>query len=72
MHVVYGMFFFKNISGFVGSTNIINICLILSTIYILIPMSGYVGRGPSAILCQGPVMLLRRPLVQLTIKSVYL
>ena len=29
---------------FIGSTNTINICLILSTIYIFIPVSGCVGR----------------------------
>ena len=38
-------------TDFVESTNTINICLILSTIYIFIPVSGCVGRGPSALLC---------------------
>ena len=45
---------------FVGLTNTINICLILSTIYIFIPVSGVVGTVPSALLCPGPIMLLRR------------
>ena len=30
-------------------------------IYIFIPMGGFVGMGPCALLCQGPIMLLRRP-----------
>ena len=38
-------------TNFVGSTNTIDIGLILSTIYIFIPVRGYVGRGPSALLC---------------------
>ena len=37
-------------TDFVESTNTINICLILSTIYIFIPVSYFVGRGPSALL----------------------
>jgi len=32
-------------------------------IYIFIPMSGWVGRDPSALLCPGPVMLLRWPCI---------
>ena len=39
--------------NFVGSTNTISICLILLTIYIFIPVSGCVGRGPSALVCPG-------------------
>jgi hypothetical protein len=45
---------------FVGSTNTIDICLILSTIYIFIPVSGFVIRGPSALFFPGAIMLLRR------------
>jgi len=47
-------------TDFVGSTNTIIIYLILSTIYIFIPLSGCVGWGPSALFCPGPIMLLRR------------
>jgi hypothetical protein len=52
--------FFKCLNtDFVGSTNtILDICLILLTIYIFIPVSGCVGRGPSALLCPGA----RKPL----------
>ena len=39
--------------AFVESTNVINICLILLTIYIFIHASGCVGRGPSALLFPG-------------------
>jgi hypothetical protein len=38
---------------YVESPNTINICLFLSTIYIFIPVSGCVGRCPSALLCLG-------------------
>ena len=38
---------------FVGSSNIINIPLILSTIYICIPVSGCVRRGASTLLSPG-------------------
>ena len=48
MCVVYGMFLMY--TDFVGGTTVINIYLILSTIYIFIAMSGCVGRGPSAFL----------------------
>jgi hypothetical protein len=37
----------------VGNTNTINMCLILSTIYIFIPVSSCVGRGPGALLIPG-------------------
>jgi len=37
----------------VGSTNAINLCLILSTIYIFIPVSDCVGRVLSALFCPG-------------------
>jgi len=40
-------------TDFVGNTNTTNICLILSTIYIFIPVSGCVGRGSSSLLCPG-------------------
>ena len=62
---VYGMFcfMFKHWFCWKNQYNISRICLILSTIYIFIPVtvSGCVGRGPSALLCPGPIMLLRRP-----------
>ena len=49
-------------TNFVGGTNtILDICLILSTIYIFIHVSGCEDRGPSTLLCPGPMMLLRRP-----------
>jgi hypothetical protein len=51
-------------TAFVGGTNTINICLILSTIYIFIPVSGCVGRGPVHRIARGPIMLLRRPWCQ--------
>lgn len=53
------MFFlmFQHLFG----TNTINMCFILSTIYIVIPVSGSVGRGPSALIFPGSIMLLRRP-----------
>jgi len=38
-------------TNFVGITNSINIFLILSTIYIFIPVSGCVGRGSNVLLC---------------------
>ena len=40
-------------NGFVGSTNTINICLILSIIYIVIPVSCCVGSDLSTLLCTG-------------------
>ena len=40
-------------TNFVGSTNSINIFLILSIIYIFIPVSGCVGRGSNALFCPG-------------------
>jgi hypothetical protein len=40
-------------TDFVEGTNTINICLILSTIYIFIPVSGCVDRGPSALFAPG-------------------
>ena len=45
VYVVYGMFFNTD---FVGNTNIILICLIVSTIYVFIPVSGRVGKGLGA------------------------
>ena len=50
---------------FVGSTNAINICLILLTIYSFIPVSGCLGRGPVHCFVLGPLMLLRRPWVMI-------
>jgi hypothetical protein len=52
-------------TDFVGSTNTINICLILSTIYIFIPVSGCVCMGHSALLFPGPIILFRRPYVSI-------
>ena len=43
------------------ATNTINICLIISTIYIFIPVSGCVGRAQVHCFARGPIMLLRRP-----------
>jgi hypothetical protein len=43
MNVVY--------TDFLGSTNTINICLSLSTIYSFIPLSDCVGKDPSVLLC---------------------
>ena len=42
-------------TDFVGSPNTINICLILSTIYIFIPGSGCVDRGPNPLLFPGAI-----------------
>ena len=47
-------------TDFVGRTNKINICVILIDNYNVTPLGGCVGRGPSALLCPGPIMLLRR------------
>ena len=44
-----------------GGTNTINICLILSTICIFIPVSGCVAKAPVHCFARGPIMLLRRP-----------
>jgi hypothetical protein len=43
---------------FVGNTNTINICLILSTIYIVISVSGCAGRAPVHCFAQGPIMFI--------------
>ena len=40
-------------NDFVGSTNTIDISLILSTISFFLPVSGCVGKGLSALLCPG-------------------
>jgi len=50
-------------TDFVGNTNTTNICLILSTIYIFIPVSGCVGRAPVHCFARGLIMLLRRPCI---------
>jgi hypothetical protein len=50
MFVVYNMFFNLN-TDFVGSTNTINICFILLTIYLVIPVSGCLVMCPSATNC---------------------
>jgi hypothetical protein len=55
------LYVFFNVSTKLFCTNTINICFILFTIYIVIPVSGSVGRGPSALICPGSIMLLRRP-----------
>ena len=47
-HVIYCLN-----TNFVGSTNTINICWILSTFYIFIPVSGCVGRGSQCIVFPG-------------------
>ena len=52
MYVVDSMFFMLN-TDFVGSINTINICLISSIIYSFIPVSGCVGKGPSALFWPG-------------------
>ena len=44
-------------TDFVGSTNTINICLILSTIYSFIPVIDCVGRAPMHYFAQGPMKL---------------
>ena len=51
-------------TAFVGSTNTINICLIV-LIFSFIPASDCVGRGPSTRLYSEPIMLLRRPWVSM-------
>ena len=62
MYVVYGMLFNAGLNTeFIGSTNTINICLILSTIYFFIPVSGCVGRTPVHCFPRRPIILLRRP-----------
>ena len=60
--------FFKCLNtDFVGSTNtILDICLILLTIYICIPVSGCVGRGPSALLCPGAYNAVKTALARCT------
>jgi hypothetical protein len=47
----------------VGGTNTINICLILSTIYIFTPACGCVGRGPCALLFPGVYNTVKMALV---------
>jgi hypothetical protein len=51
IHLMHGHA--KQLPGSLTSTNTINLCLILSTIYIFIPVSGCVGRDSSALLCPG-------------------
>ena len=54
-------------TDFVGSINtILDICLILSTIYIFIPVSGCVGRSPSAMLWPVAYYAVKTTLMQLT------
>jgi len=53
MYVVYNMVFLCLNTDFVGSINMINICLILSTIYIFIPVSGCVDKGPQCTALSG-------------------
>ena len=53
IYIVYAWFFLCFNTDFVWSPNTINICSILSTIYIFIPVNGCVGRGLSALLCLG-------------------
>ena len=55
-YIRHGFFFMLNFFYiFVGSTNTIGPkCMFnISTIYIFIQVSGYVGRAPSALLCPG-------------------
>jgi len=51
MYVVEEWLFLMLNTDFVGSPNTINIRLILSTIYIFIPVSGCVSKRSSALLC---------------------
>ena len=55
MYVVKGIFF---------STNTINICIILSTIYMFIPVSVCGGRAPRGLLCpkEGSILLFKMAL----------
>jgi hypothetical protein len=55
------MFFNLN-TDFVGSTNTINICFILLTIYLVIPVSGCLVMCPSALFCPGPINAVKTPL----------
>jgi len=48
-------------ADFVGSANTINICLVLSTIYIFISVSGCVGMGPSTLIFPGAYDALETP-----------
>jgi hypothetical protein len=57
---------------FIGSTNTINIFIISSTIYIVIPVSGCVGRAPVHCFAGKPVILLKRPCAALTWMKSYL
>ena len=51
-HMLCTVCFYCLNTDFVGSTNTINVCLILST-FSFIPVSGCVGMGPSELLCPG-------------------
>ena len=51
-------------TDFVVTTNTINLYLMLSTIYIFIPVSGGVGRGPSTRLCSGGYNAVKTTLSQ--------
>ena len=53
-------------TDFVGSTNIINIWLIFINIYIFIPVSGCVGRSPSALLCSWAYSVVKMALLEWT------
>ena len=69
---MYGILFNVLNTEFIGSTDTINIFLILSTIYIVIPVSGCVGRAPVHCFAQEPIMLFRRPCAALTWMKSYL
>jgi hypothetical protein len=58
IRVEYGICFLSLNTDFVGSTNTINLCFILLTIYISIPVSGCVGRGPSVLISPGPINII--------------
>ena len=52
---------------FVGIINTINIWLILSPIYIFIPVSDCVGRGPSELFCLGAYNAVKTTLIDSTL-----
>ena len=56
------MFFLGLNTDFVGNTNTINICLILSTIYIVISVSGCAGRAPVHCFSPGAYIVVKTAL----------
>ena len=63
--VVVLIVMFSTVPRFVGNTNTNKTCFILLTIYIVIHVSGCVGRGPSALLCPGDYDAVKSVLVRL-------